>query len=427
MLRSPMAMLSGSENCARKPPAARLVDPLASWSRSRRQTSTPASARWNATLVPMTPPPTTTTSAAARERAHRRTRFLRKKPTFAGRSARRRMRYGYQSGPYGRRDEHLVALRRDRALEPRPDAVEHLELEPVAGDLLARRERLHLPDERLVVRGDGDVRALAQAALHQRDVRTIHVSLVGERDRVGLEVRTLDDAEVGSAREEALEVGGRAVEVGLKHGAHAVVPRVAEALEETERQVDVLRLLHVDADEGSELAGARYESLDVGVRDLLVEGQPEVRELECDVRLQLLRHQPLDDVLVRVGHGFRARGVGNRFAEERRVRVETGGRSASAGRRRTRRASHRRRSVRLRRVCRAAARCAVAGGCPPRGGSPPGAATRWLLRRPSSGAETTASRRRASCCSDRAALLQGDGTGRPCDVTRCSRAHRAHR
>ena len=35
------------------------------------------------------------------ERRHRRTRLRRKKPTFAGRSASRRMRYGYQSGPNG--------------------------------------------------------------------------------------------------------------------------------------------------------------------------------------------------------------------------------------------------------------------------------------------------------------------------------------
>ena len=33
--------------------------------------------------------------------AHRRTRFFRKNPRFAGRSASRRMRYGYQSGPNG--------------------------------------------------------------------------------------------------------------------------------------------------------------------------------------------------------------------------------------------------------------------------------------------------------------------------------------
>ena len=34
-------------------------------------------------------------------RGHFRTRFFRKNPRFAGRSARRRMRYGYQSGPKG--------------------------------------------------------------------------------------------------------------------------------------------------------------------------------------------------------------------------------------------------------------------------------------------------------------------------------------
>src|SRR4051794_30934945 len=58
-------MFSGSENCARTPPAALDVDPPASSARSRSSTSTPASARWNAVLVPITPPPTTTTSARA--------------------------------------------------------------------------------------------------------------------------------------------------------------------------------------------------------------------------------------------------------------------------------------------------------------------------------------------------------------------------
>ena len=57
-------MLSSSENCARTPPAARLVEPEASESRSINSTSRiPASARWNAMLVPMAPPPTTTASA----------------------------------------------------------------------------------------------------------------------------------------------------------------------------------------------------------------------------------------------------------------------------------------------------------------------------------------------------------------------------
>src|SRR5690242_11555481 len=58
-------MLRASENCARRPPAALEVEPPASWSRSSRTTSAPASARWNAALAPTTPPPTITTSAPA--------------------------------------------------------------------------------------------------------------------------------------------------------------------------------------------------------------------------------------------------------------------------------------------------------------------------------------------------------------------------
>jgi len=59
-----MAMLAALLNEARTPPAALHVDPHASSSFSTRTTSvTPDSARWNATLAPITPPPMTTTDA----------------------------------------------------------------------------------------------------------------------------------------------------------------------------------------------------------------------------------------------------------------------------------------------------------------------------------------------------------------------------
>ena len=58
-----MRTLSSSENIARTPPAPRPVEPEPSSPRSHSSTSTPASARWNAMLVPITPPPTITTSA----------------------------------------------------------------------------------------------------------------------------------------------------------------------------------------------------------------------------------------------------------------------------------------------------------------------------------------------------------------------------
>src|SRR3954453_3051912 len=62
--RKASAMLISSENWSRTPPADFDVDPHDNSSASSSTTSvTPASARWNAALVPITPPPTITTSA----------------------------------------------------------------------------------------------------------------------------------------------------------------------------------------------------------------------------------------------------------------------------------------------------------------------------------------------------------------------------
>src|SRR3954464_14189046 len=57
-------MLVSSENCSRTPPADLDVEPHDNSSASSSTTSaTPASARWNAALEPITPPPMITTSA----------------------------------------------------------------------------------------------------------------------------------------------------------------------------------------------------------------------------------------------------------------------------------------------------------------------------------------------------------------------------
>src|SRR5581483_7914442 len=54
-------------------------------------------------------------------------------------------------GPVRRRDEHAVAAAHEGELELRADAVEHLELEPVAADLLALGEADRVLDQPLVV------------------------------------------------------------------------------------------------------------------------------------------------------------------------------------------------------------------------------------------------------------------------------------
>jgi hypothetical protein len=66
------------------------------------------------------------------------------------------------------------------------------------------------------------------------------------------------------------------------------------------------------------------ETRDVRVRRLLVEREAEMCELERDVRTQVLGRKPVQDLLVRPHDGFRPGSIGNRLAEERRVRVESG-------------------------------------------------------------------------------------------------------
>ena len=72
----------------------------------------------------------------------------------------------------------------------------------------------------------------------------------------------------------------------------------------------------------SEPLGDLHDPLDVRVRELLVELEPEVRELQRDVAGQLLRVEPFEDAPVLVRDRLRLGGVAHALAEQRRVRVE---------------------------------------------------------------------------------------------------------
>ena len=98
----------------------------------------------------------------------------------------------------------------------------------------------------------------------------------------------------GCEREQPLEVVGRPVEVRLEHGADVRVTRGAEPLVDPQRRLDELGLLHVDADEVAARVRVGDETLDVLVGGVLVEGQAEVRELQRDVRTQLLLGKPVE-------------------------------------------------------------------------------------------------------------------------------------
>ena len=87
----------------------------------------------------------------------------------------------------------------------------------------------------------------------------------------------------GARSSRAVEIGRSAVEVRLQDGADVLVARLAQVPVDAERCVDERRLLHVEPHEVPEPGGVSDQLADVGARELLVEGKPEMGELERDV------------------------------------------------------------------------------------------------------------------------------------------------
>jgi hypothetical protein len=125
-------------------------------------------------------------------------------------------------GPVRRRDEHVVATTNEIELEARPYAVEHLKFEAAAVDVVLLGEADRVLDQRLVVRRDRGVRRAREHALEQPRVARVDVCLPRVRDRLRLEVGAFDEPQVRLERQEALEVGGSPVEVGLQNRSDVV-------------------------------------------------------------------------------------------------------------------------------------------------------------------------------------------------------------
>ena len=177
-------------------------------------------------------------------------------------------------------------------------------------------------DQRLVVRRDRGEASGRERALDQPRVGRVDVLLLGVRDRLRLEVGALDEAEVRLELEQRLEIGRRAVEVGLQHRADVLVALLAEAAVDAQRRVDVERLLHVEPDEVAAGGGVRDELADVRARELLVEGEAEVRQLQRDVDAQLLGGDAVEDLPVGVDDGAGLGLVLDALAEQGRIREQ---------------------------------------------------------------------------------------------------------
>ena len=126
----------------------------------------------------------------------------------------------------------------------------------------------------------------------------------------------------GSSGSSSSRSPGRAVEVRLEHGADVRVTLLAERPEHAQRRVDERRLLHVEPDEVADAGGMGDELADVRARELLVEAEPEVGQLERDVDPQPLGGDAVEDLLVRVDDDAGLGLVVDPLPEQRRVGLE---------------------------------------------------------------------------------------------------------
>src|SRR6185369_15225091 len=127
-----------------------------------------------------------------------------------------------------------VAPARKARLEIPADAVEHLELEAVAGNLLLLCIRARQIDELLVVRGDGGPMTGREQRLEHARVRGIHVGFLLIRHALRLFVRAFHQPDARTERVEAGEILLASIQRRLQHDADAAMALLPERVENLE-------------------------------------------------------------------------------------------------------------------------------------------------------------------------------------------------
>ena len=176
--------------------------------------------------------------------------------TLAGRSASRRMKYGYHSRPYGHVDPDPVAGLDELLLQVAPDAVEHLELEPIAPDPLVAGQARSPPGSSAGRGWPGPAASLRGAAgpsASRYDWSTS--AFVREGDRRRLAVGTLAQPDRALLGDQGGDVRGAPAEGGLDHDPTRRVER-AQVAPQGQGRVGSVVVLHVDPDEGAVEAAA---------------------------------------------------------------------------------------------------------------------------------------------------------------------------
>src|SRR6202165_5540646 len=156
-------------------------------------------------------------------------------------------------GSVGHVDPNAIAFPQEPVLQIAADAVEHLELETVRGNLALTGKVLSRLDQPIVVGGNRGIDAMQQQLLHLGLEFRIDLGLLRERDVGRLVVGALDQPHPDLRRIHAGDVVPRAIEVALQHDT-AVGIALVQCQHQVERALRVGGAFHVDKYEVVELA-----------------------------------------------------------------------------------------------------------------------------------------------------------------------------
>ncbi len=195
---------------------------------------------------------------------------------------------GVPARPIAHVDPHGVSGLVERSLQRPPDAVEHLELP--SARLVPIDDLATVLEHGGIMRRDADADppvagVVLSQAVEDLDVAPIDVGLVGECHLGRLVVGTFDDPDGRPVRDEPLDVAERSAQVALDHHADLRIPG-PHATPDRERGIDGVRGLHVDANEVIVSPRGLEDLLEVGLRHLLPQVEPEQGQLDRDVAVQ---------------------------------------------------------------------------------------------------------------------------------------------
>ena len=174
---------------------------------------------------------------------------------------------------------------------------------------------------------------LLKESIREHDVAPVHVALARERDAGRLVVRALHEADRRSQGQQPHHVVWGAAQIRLQAYPDVVVlgPR---APEQSECDVHVARLLHIDPEKGAALLGASDER----VQRLLARGavylESQVRELDGQLDREPARPHLAQYPQVMVAYGGRVRGGRDLFPELGEDAADAGARELGGGRER---------------------------------------------------------------------------------------------